>query len=94
MVSGITDGKGNRSRSTYFVFLKTHGETLCDYKAKDSEKSGFASGDHGGQGSLGKETERPKKASVCCRLSGICLISCTFDIVGQLSGCQETKLII
>lgn len=99
MVSGIADGKGSGwvsggSRSTCFVFLKTHRETWCDYKAKDPDKSGFASGNRGGQGALVVETERPERASVCCRLSGICLISCTFDIVGQLSGCQETKLII
>lgn len=40
------------SRSTCFVFLKTHRETWCDYKAKDPDKSGFASGNRGGQGAL------------------------------------------
>lgn len=35
-----------------------------------------------------------QKASMCCRLGGICLIGCTFDIVGQLFRGQETKLII
>lgn len=63
MVSGITAGKGYGGRSTYFVFLKTHRETLCDYKAKGPDKSACQRGPwRAGQGSRGKETARPGKA--------------------------------
>lgn len=90
VVSRIVAVEGN-PHQPILCFKKPTVKLCVITKPRIRMRERFASWSHGERALRGKATTcLEKTTSMCCRPSGMCLISCTFVIVGQFFGCQKT----